>query len=207
MVNSNVDPTRGTGTTGTAPPRDQRQLNLRAPHEHDQLQHRSRGHALTITSTSDLPPIDRQVTINGYSQGGPTNTVILIQLNPGWHTTVCLHPRSHLPPAFSPVQSSIDGSAGCRSSAIQERGSRSTPTTDGRREHHRCQRHRHRYFRVRRIRQPGGGQLHRHQRQRGQAGQHQPGRANRQRGPQHNRPGQHHRSNGNGIDITGHAHR
>src|SRR5208282_5327159 len=39
------------------------------------------GTHATITLTEDLPAIDRQVTINGYSQGGPTNAVILIQLN------------------------------------------------------------------------------------------------------------------------------
>ena len=43
------------------------------------------GTLATITLTSDLPPITRQVTINGYSQGGPTNAVILIQLNLNGH--------------------------------------------------------------------------------------------------------------------------
>ena len=48
----------------------------------------------TITLTSNLPAIDRQVTINGYSQGGPTNAVILIQLNLSGNNGLVFNPGS-----------------------------------------------------------------------------------------------------------------
>ena len=65
-------------------------------HEHDRLPDPSPvGTLATITfTTSALLPITRQVTINGYSQGGPTNTVILIQLNLNGHNGLVFNPGS-----------------------------------------------------------------------------------------------------------------
>ena len=62
--------------------------------------------------TSDLPPIDGPLTIDGYSQGGPTNTVILIQLNLNGHNGLVFNSVGGITGASTVKGLSIFGGSG-----------------------------------------------------------------------------------------------
>ena len=98
LVNSAADSNTGTGNNGTLRyVLNQLPITGTATNTID-FQIGSVGTLATITLTSDLPPIGRQVTINGYLPGGgatgPTNTVILIQLNLNGNNGLVFNPGS-----------------------------------------------------------------------------------------------------------------
>ena len=82
LVNSAADSITGTGNNGTLRyVLNQLPITGSTATNTIDFQIGSVGTPATITLTSDLPSIGRPVTINGYSQGGTANAVILIQLN------------------------------------------------------------------------------------------------------------------------------